>query len=510
MNNYQFQITTYIQNIKLSQIKYNYIVLFIINEIPLYYAFSLGIQVFSPKNNIQSSNIRNLSPKIKNIYGSMFKLHYYYINLYIGNSMIKQGFILDTGSSITTSSCTLCKNCGKHVYPPYKMESKKNIISCKDPKCKMLSSKCKNSKCSFKLKYAEGSILEGIFLNQKIFLNKNEKLDNIEIPIGCTLYENNFFYKQEVNGILGLNNNEYNFVNVLYKLRKIKNNIFGLCFSHLGGIFSIGEINYKIHKSKIAYVPIKIEENKYYKININSIFVGNKKLDSYTEEEDNNFLLDSGATISYFNNKIFEEILNKTLENCDYINKKRICGLYKFDSNYGHCFYFNNTFELNKAIRKYFPIISFKIEDYIYKWYPENYYINISSENKKGVCMGFNKRKNIKNILGENWFINHDIIFDRKNNLLGIVEADCYQNKNINKTSGLELIDINSIYSEKMINYSITIIVSNIIIICGIIIIFILLYNKAKKRKINKKLVIKEDKLVNNIDIVENNLNCHN
>ena len=116
--------------------------------------------------------------------------------------------------------------------------------------------------------------------------------------------------------------------------------------------------------------------------------------------------------------------------------------------------------------------------------------------------MGFNKRKNIKNILGENWFINHDIIFDRKNNLLGIVEADCYQNKNINKTSGLELIDINSIYSEKMINYSITIIVSNIIIICGIIIIFILLYNKAKKRKINKKLIIKEDKLVNNIDIV--------
>ena len=61
-----------------------------------------------------------------------------------------------------------------------------------------------------------------------------------------------------------------------------------------------------------------------------------------------------------------------------------------------------------------------------------------------------------------------------------------------------------------MINYSISILVSNIIIICGIIIIFILLYNKAKKRKINKKLAIKEDKLVNNIDIVENNLNCHN
>ena len=104
--------------------------------------------------------------------------------------------------------------------------------------------------------------------------------------------------------------------------------------------------------------------------------------------------------------------------------------------------------------------------------------------------------------------------FDKKNRLIGIAEADCYQNKNINKINGLELIDIKSIYSENknIKNVSFAIIIINIIIICGIIIFCILLYFKNKKHKkvfINKKLIIRYDILVNNIDIVQNNVSYH-
>ena len=515
MENAHSPIFIHSRNINLIKINYTYLIFFIFNKLPLYQALSFDIKVLSCENKkVESSNVRNLSFKIQNIFGSMLKLHYYYINLYIGNSMDKQGFILDTGSSILTSSCSLCKKCGRHIYSPYKIDSKRNIISCGDPKCKMISSKCKNAKCSFKLKYAEGSMLEGIFVNQKIFFNKEETINNVEIPIGCTLYEDKLFYRQEVNGIMGLNNKENNFIDILYKSGKIKNNIFGLCLAYLGGIFTVGEINDKIHKTNITYVPIILEKNVYYKININSIYVGDKKLESYKDYDDNNFLLDSGTTISYFNNKIFEEILNKTLETCDYFNRTGICGSYKFNPIYGHCFYFNNIFELNEAIKKYWPIISFNIEDYIYKWYPENYYYNITSDKTIGACMGFNIRKSKQNILGENWFINHDIIFDRKNKLLGISEADCYQNKNLNETNGLELIDIKSIYSEiKNIKNAIPLIMINIIVICGIIILCYLLYLKTKKRKnvfTNKKLVIKEDILVYNSDFVHNKIMYHN
>ena len=499
--------------------KYIFIIILLFNNIPLYYSFSLDIKVTSPMNIYNNKNNkfytkRELSPQIQDVFGSMFKLNYYYTNLYIGDSKEKQGLILDTGSSITTSTCSKCKNCGKHIHPPYNIGSSKNILSCKDKKCSMLSSKCKDSKCSFSIKYAEGSSLQGIFINKKIFFDNKEENNNIiEIPFGCTLSENNLFYKQEVNGIMGLNNNEYNFVEILYKLKRIERNIFSLCFAQLGGIFTVGEINNKFHKNNITYVPMRKERNKYYKINVNSISVNNKKLESYSKEE-NNFLLDSGATITYFNNKIFEEILDKTLEICKEYNKKDICGSYKLSNIYGHCFYFKNINELNRAIKKYWPIIHFNIDGYDYRWLPENYIFNITSKKSIGACMGFYKVHKKKNTLGSSWIIGHDIIFDRENKLLGFVEADCYQNKNLNKTNGLELIDINKneYYKGENKSFSFSNFIFIDILLSGIIIsVIIYIILKKYKRKRNKpenktSIEISSEKHLNNSIISNSNI----
>ena len=77
--------------------------------------------------------------------------------------------------------------------------------------------------------------------------------------------------------------------------------------------------------------------------------------------------------------------------------------------------------------------------------------------------------------LGANWIIGHDIIFDRENNLLGIAEANCYQNKNINTLTGLEL-DIENNIKAKNIN----IIEIKKIISIGIIIFATFLINFVK------------------------------
>ena len=76
MENYHFSISAHDKSNKLIRLNYTYIILFIFNEIPLYQALSFDIKVEKVKS---SSNIRNLSFKINNIFGSMFKLHYYYI-----------------------------------------------------------------------------------------------------------------------------------------------------------------------------------------------------------------------------------------------------------------------------------------------------------------------------------------------------------------------------------------------------------------------------------------------
>ena len=72
-------------------------------------------------------------------------------------------------------------------------------------------------------------------------------------------------------------------------------------------------------------------------------------------------------------------------------------------------------------------------------WGQENYVFNISTKNTVGACMGINKQYVTKITLASSWIIGHDVVFDRKNRLIGFAGAECYQNKMINYSNGLEL-----------------------------------------------------------------------
>ena len=380
----------------------------------------------------------------QNIYGSAFKLNYYYTNLILGEKMQKQGYILDTGSTITTSTCTpICTHCGEHIYPSFYLDNISKIISCSDPKCKQVSSKCHSysNNCSFVISYSEGSSLHGVYINEIVrFGEEYKNQTGYNIPIGCTTDENHLFYTQDANGIMGLANDDHNFVHILYKSGVIKNDIFSLCFGQLGGVFNIGEINTKTHLENITYVPMLLDRGKYFGINIYSISVNNKTLQHYNQYAYNIFI-DSGTTISYINDKIFEEILNIMKTECAQYSIVNACGKYEYHSDFGHCFYFKTIQELNLAVDNYWPTIHFNLGNYDYEWKPQYYVFNITTDKKSGACMGINKYSGNKITLGSSWIIGHDIIFDRKNKLLGIAEAQCGMDKNINLTNGLELID---------------------------------------------------------------------
>ena len=96
-------------------------------------------------------------------------------------------------------------------------------------------------------------------------------------------------------------------------------------------------------------------------------------------------------------------------------------------------------------------MIHFYLNGYDFQWKSKNYVFNISEPNKPGACMGMNREYGTKITLGSRWMIGHDIIFDLDNNLLGFAEAECYQNKYINLSNGLELNEeeINSKYNDE-------------------------------------------------------------
>ena len=395
------------------------------NKLLLYYniifhLFSLIYSItFELKIVKQSKIFRNLD---STVFGSSHSLHYYYSNLYLGKRGIKQSYILDTGSSITTSPCELCKYCGKHKNNYYKI-SNENIIKCKSDKCKMVNNYCLNETCSFSISYTEGSSLKGIYINEIIrFGNNINDINYTYIPIGCTTQETHLFKTQLADGIMGLSNSKLNFINLLKENNLIKNNIFSLCFGQNGGYFTIDEIQNKYHLSKnINY--FKIENIGYYYYEIKNIKILNN-----TIEVNSPGLIDSGTTYTYFPYEISKQIEDLIIKECNKKENNGKCGKYENTKNLGTCFSFKDKNDINYAINNIFPNITFEYNDNIkYIWSPHNYYYDVIKNNK--ICFGFTG-SNEKFILGSTWMRGHDIIFNMDNNTIGFVEADC--NKGIN------------------------------------------------------------------------------
>jgi hypothetical protein len=324
---------------------------------------------------------------------------------------------------------------------------------------------------------------------------------------------------------MGLSNTDHNFVTILYKFGAIEKNLFSLCFSQLGGVFNIGEINNKIHIENVTYVPMILDRSKYFGITINSMSVNGLKIESYNKEGYYNFI-DSGTTISYINNKIFNEILDLMKRECQKFEKSNACGNYSYHNDFGHCFYFNNVDEMNYAVKNYWPIIHFNLDGYDYKWKPQNYFFNATTNQKVGGCMGINKSFGNKITLGSSWIIGHDVIFDKQNELIGFAEANCYQNDLINKTNGLELKDdvIQKLKSELIVenkkdsnvnkidkinagnkNLEIIIMIFIIIIVILFIIVIIMIIKYVKQKNIvNSEININNNK-INYINVPTDN-----
>jgi hypothetical protein len=336
--------------------------------------------------------------------------------------------------------------------------------------------------------------LTGVFINELVRLGNDSLVQEGKyIPIGCTKTETHLFFKQEVNGIMGLSNNEYNFVEILYKLGAIKRNIFSICYSQLGGVFTIGEINDKLHKENITFLPMEADRIKYFGLTIKSIYVNDKKVTNFTQGKYTAFI-DSGTTISYFNKNICDEIISIMKKECSKFNKTEACGKYEYHSDFGYFYFFNNTNDLDYAVKHYWPVIHFGLENYDYKWTPDMYVFNVTNNSRFGACLGFNYNGGNRFTMGASWIIGHDIIFDREKKLLGFAEADCYQNKIINQTNGLELnIKNNNLRKETIEKISLGIIIfaNFLLLFLILLIIFIILRKNNSSRNCETEMQLK-------------------
>ena len=382
--------------------------------------------IISKTLNLKIQKSKNLFRDLKSIsplYGNSKELFYYYTNLYIGEKKEKQTYIIDTGSSVTTSPCSLCENCGTHLNSPFQI-SNNEILQCNNKKCKLANIYgCnKKEKCDFSLYYSEGSSLEGCFVDKIIYFEDNfeNENNNISIPIGCTIKETHLFVTQLADGIMGLGNRKNSFVSILKNYGIIKNDIFSICLGDENGYFSIEEINYKNHYENIKYTNYNKNEEHYY------IKIKNIEIYDIRVKFELKAFIDSGSTLTYMPSNIGEVISNKIKEICNKTKNINKCGKFTFNDFLNHCYEFNNNDEINYAIENIFPDIIFNINnDLSYFWSPKNYFIQLSDYI---ICLGL--KYSDKFLLGDTWMKEYDIIFNKENFSIGFAASNC--NKEVN------------------------------------------------------------------------------
>ena len=381
---------------------------------------------------IQYSSLRNLISDTT-LYGSSSDLNYYYANLYLGNPPKKQAYIVDTGSSITTSPCQpFCKSCGKHLNSYYTVKDLASVIECSSSHCGMVTSRCNSNKqCEFNIKYSEGSELTGLYINETIRLGDNYlNEEGYHLPIGCTITENSLFFTQLADGIMGLSNSDKCFVTMLYNEKIISHNVFSLCLSQKGGYFSIGGVNTTYHYEKnITYIPIR--KDPFYSLVLDTIHINSINITLINKKGKSKYsaIVDSGTTITYIPKKPAQKIVKEFNSYCNKEENKNKCGTYSKNKELGSCFTFDNNTHMENAIDIIWPNITFDIKGgYSYVWTPRNYFFN-NTDNKPGAnhiaCLGFTESPGTQFLLGSTWMHGHDIIFNRGNSSLGFAQADC-------------------------------------------------------------------------------------
>ena len=421
--------------------------IYILSSIKIILSDVYKIKKMPVKLNALKRNHRSLDNKkeedsfLEYVYGDSYFLNYYYATLYLGPKKMPQTFILGTGSTVTSSPCSKCTSCGRHLYKPYELIDDSYIIKCNTTECDSVryNSPCINNQCSFFAKYSEGSSIEGIFTIQDVYfehINKNPPITSksFKIPIGCTMKETQLFRTQLADGIVGLNNNRKSFISLLYNNKIISKNLFSICFGENDGYFSLGEIDTKYHKTKIEYIPFR-EKNYNYYISLTKIKIGDSIIVNNYEG-----FIESGTTITYFPKSLFNSILKEFYSFCE--NKK--CGNFT-DTGEFYCASFSSDEEKEKAINEIWPNITFDFEGVNYILTPKDYYFKEVNTKRFVTCLGFYGDIHNKIIFGGTFMHRHDIIFDRENKRIGFAVADC--NRGL-----FEVNDINNVTLNNTLN----------------------------------------------------------
>jgi len=393
---------------------------------------------FNISNTSNNNTIkRNQSTSmIQSIYTDSVSNNYYYTILYIGRNLKRQSYLIDTDIDTLSSPCMSCYFCNRNKtnFYFYPIKNKKRI-KCDSEICSNIlpSIGCPNSfknkqndKCTFLSTKLNGDAMRGYFLKEIVYfeevkaqynLSDNKTYKSRHIPIGCTKAEFGKYKNISIDGVMGLKNNKKSFLDILYKLKIIRRNLFSICLGHWGGYLTLGGEMKDFRKGdNITYINLIQSDNSYI-IKTTAI-----KLTNMTKNKNKVLgIIDSSTPITYFPMDLFEQIvgdfwnysINSKMEN-------KFKSFY-YNEDYGICTKFNDTKKMKTQI-KFWPNIDIYFSKTKFRWKPKNYYYQV---NHTTACLGINKHNFSHIIFGSNFMKEHEFIFDQRKKRIGFIKADC-------------------------------------------------------------------------------------
>ncbi|CAJ1404262.1 unnamed protein product, partial [Effrenium voratum] len=269
-----------------------------------------------------------------------------------------------------------------------------------------------SGKCSYYQGYTEGSSISGFWFEDKVSLGDMiQHNPQVKARMGCHSNENNLFFTQKANGIMGIGPSSLSGEGILEKIFKdrehVSHKVFSICLAEWGGQFNVGGYDTSYHTGRLQRIPLN--PGGFYGVGLSAMKVNGQTITSWGST-----MIDSGTTYTYMRSSNYRA-LSSAIES--YCSGGR-CG----GTKHGR-----NCWTLTHGVDK-FPTIMVVFGSVETAWVPQAYFYRKHSTNS--YCYGFeDDGPHANTVLGAVWMMHKDIIFDLDAKQVGIAAAKCPEHK---------------------------------------------------------------------------------
>lgn len=362
----------------------------------------------------------------------------YFTKLELGTPPQDYFVQVDTGSDLLWVNCIECSKCPKKsdlgidltLYNP-KSSSTSDYVYCDQDFCTSTYDGplpgCKSGlNCQYNVVYGDGSSTAGYFIKDKIQFNRitgnlQTAATNGTVVFGCGAKQSGELgsSSEALDGILGLGESNSSIISQLAAAGKVKR-VFAHCLDNKvgGGIFTIGEVV----SPKVNTTPM-VPNQAHYNVVMKAVEVGGEVLnlptDVFETGERKGTIIDSGTTLAYIPEEIYEPMMKKILGQQPGL-KPRI-----FEDQFS-CIKFSDNIDDG------FPVVKFHFEgSLVLTVYPHDYLFPLQGNEwcfgwMNGGLQTHDSRAVI--LLGDLVLSNRLVVYDIENQTIGWTEYNCSSN----------------------------------------------------------------------------------